>query len=142
MNNFEYVQKIETLNNGFFAENARKPTMFIQTFGCQMNERESEKLNALLLAMGYLESPNEEDADLVLYNTCCVREKAETKIFGKLGSLKSQKKSQPNKIIALCGCMPQRPEVIAEINAHYKHIDIIFGTFNKYSFPRLLYQRL
>ncbi|MCL1988977.1 MAG: tRNA (N6-isopentenyl adenosine(37)-C2)-methylthiotransferase MiaB [Firmicutes bacterium] len=142
MKNFEYIQRVETLSNGFFAENFRKPTMFIQTFGCQMNERESEKLNSLLLAMGYLESPSEESADLVLYNTCCVREKAETKIFGKLGSLKSQKRTQPNKIVALCGCMPQRPEVIEEINAHYKHIDIIFGTFNKNSFPKLLYQRL
>lgn len=120
----------------------KRPTMFIRTFGCQMNDRESEKLHGQLTAMGYTESHSEENADLVLYNTCCVREAAENKVYGNLGRLKAYKVKQPGKIVVFCGCMPQREEVVAEINAHHRHIDIIFGTFNKQELPRLLYEYL
>ena len=136
------IQQVRALNDSFFSKNGRSPSMFIRTFGCQMNDRESEKLQGLLIAMGYVAAPSEEEADLVLYNTCCVRKAAENKVFGKLGYLKAYKAKQPGKVIVLCGCMPQREEVMTEINRHHRHIDVIFGTFNKHHFPRLLYEHL
>ena len=142
MTETSYIQQVRKLSDGFFSEKGRQPSMFIQTFGCQMNDRESEKFHGLLLAMGYSESYSEEAADLVLYNTCCVRENAEKKIYGKLGHLKAYKRVQPNKVIVLCGCMPQREEVIKEVKRYHRHIDVIFGTFNKHHFPRLLFEHL
>jgi len=132
-----HIQQVQAISDNFFAENGRKPGMFIRTFGCQMNERESEKLHGLLSAMGYAESASEEEAELVLYNTCCVRESAENRVYGNLGYLKALK-----KIVVLCGCMPQRPEVITEIKRGYRHVNIIFGTFNKHHFPKLLLEYL
>jgi len=137
-----HIQKIHGLSDAFFTEHGRFPSMFIQTFGCQMNDRESEKLFGLLQAMGYVESPSEDAADLILYNTCCVRGKAEEKVFGRLGRLKTYKKAQPKKVIVVCGCMPQRAEVIDELKRSHKHVDVVFGTFNKHHFPKLLLEHL
>jgi len=142
MTEVSYIQQVRRLSDGFFSEKGRQPSMFIQTFGCQMNERESEKLHGLLLAMGYSESPGEAEADLVLYNTCCVRGSAENRVYGKLGNLKIYKKKNPDKVIVLCGCMPQREEVMEEISRHHRQVDIVFGTFNKHHFPRLLFEYL
>ena len=137
-----YIQQIQRLSSDFFSNKGRSPSMFIQTFGCQMNDRESEKLQGLLFAMGYVEAYSEEEADLVMYNTCCVRENAENKVYGRLGHLKTYKIKQPSKVIVVCGCMPQRKEVIEELNRSCRHVDIIFGTFNKHHFPRLLLDHL
>ena len=137
-----YIQQVKMLSESFYLEKGRYPSMFIRTFGCQMNDRESEKLHALLLAMAYEEAPSENNADLVLYNTCCVRESAENKVFGNLGYLKEQKHSQPGKVIVFCGCMPQREEIMTKIKHHHRHIDVIFGTFNKHHFPKLLFEHL
>ncbi|MCL2399602.1 MAG: tRNA (N6-isopentenyl adenosine(37)-C2)-methylthiotransferase MiaB [Defluviitaleaceae bacterium] len=142
MTDILYIQQVKRLCDDFFSTNGYYPGMFVQTFGCQMNDRESEKLQGLLLTMGYKEACNEEEADLVIYNTCCVRENAEKRVYGKLGYLKSCKTKQPNKVIVLCGCMPQREEVLTEINRSYRHVDIVFGTFNKHHFPRLLFEHL
>ena len=130
-----YIQQIQSLNT-------HSPSMFVQTFGCQMNERESEKLRGVLISMGYTEAESEETADLVLYNTCCVRESAENRVFGKLGYLKAQKAKNPQKTLVFCGCMPQRPEVLDIINKQHRHLDVIFGTFNKHRFPQLLLKHL
>lgn len=137
-----YIQQVQILSDDFFSSYGRKPSMYIKTFGCQMNDRESEKLQGLLIAMGYQKSSNEDEADLVLYNTCCVRESAENKVYGRLGRLKTIKAKQPGKVIVLCGCMPQRVEVMAELNRFHKHLDIVFGTYNKHHFPRLLHEHL
>ena len=137
-----YIQRLQGLSDTFFLKKGRKPSMFIRTFGCQMNLRESEKIQGILLAVGYEESYDEEEADLILYNTCCVRQNAENKVYGKLGRLKAHKERCPGKVIVLCGCMPQREEVMEEINRHHKHVDIVFGTFNKHHFPKLLYEHL
>lgn len=114
----------------------------LTTFGCQMNTSDSNKLEGVLERIGYLKTENEKEADFVLYNTCCVRENAEQKVYGKLGHLKAAKRSNPNLIIALCGCMMQQDVVIKELQKHHKHVDIIFGTFNIYKFPELLKARL
>jgi len=138
----EAIKQVRARSDQQLAETTRRPSMFIQTFGCQMNVRESEKLHGLLLEMGYSLSPSEKEADLVVYNTCSVRESAENKVFGKLGYLKAYKAEQPGKIIVLCGCMPQRESVMEEIRRHHSHIDIIFGTYNKHHFPQLLFEHL
>ena len=117
---------------------AVKPKAHIKTYGCQMNVHDSETLLGLLTAMGYGETAEETDADLVIYNTCCVRENAENKVYGNLGFLKHIKKDKPHLKIALCGCMMQQDTVVANIQKQYAHVDIIFGTFNLHRFPQLL----
>lgn len=114
----------------------------VSTYGCQMNVNDSQKLEDILEQIGYVQVDKEADADFVLYNTCCVRENAEQKVYGNLGHLKAAKRNNPNLIIALCGCMMQQDTVIAELQKHHKHVDIIFGTFNLYKLPELLQIRL
>jgi len=111
---------------------------FIKTFGCQMNEKQSETLCGVLETIGYEETTDETQADFVLYNTCTVRENAELKVYGRLGHLKSFKRKNPNLIIALCGCMMQQETTVEEIKKTQKHVDIIFGTFNFHKLPELI----
>lgn len=110
----------------------------IQTFGCQMNARDSEKLLGILEKVGYVEGTDEETADFVIYNTCTVRENANLRVYGRLGQLGAMKKKYPHKMIALCGCMMQEPEVIEKLKKSYRFVDLIFGTHNIYKFAELL----
>ncbi len=119
------------------AEEGRKLSFCLRTFGCQMNARDSEKLSGILTAVGY-EPSDREDADLVLYNTCTVRENANNRLYGHLGSLAGYKKKNPHMIIALCGCMMQEEHVREKILKSYPYVDLIFGTFNLYKFAELL----
>ncbi len=112
-------------------------TCCIKTFGCQMNARDSEKLRGILELSGYVLTDS-EDADFVLYNTCTVRENANLKVYGRLGYLNGLKKKHPDKMIALCGCMMQEPEVVEKIKKSYRFVDLIFGTHNIYKFAELL----
>ncbi|MEG1847315.1 MAG: tRNA (N6-isopentenyl adenosine(37)-C2)-methylthiotransferase MiaB [Lachnospiraceae bacterium] len=109
----------------------------VKTFGCQMNVRDSEKLEGVLHAIGYLDSDSEE-ADFVIYNTCTVRDNANQKVYGKLGALGTKKKSNPHKKIALCGCMMQEAGVLEKIKKSYRFVDLIFGTHNNYKFAELI----
>lgn len=107
--------------------------------GCQMNAHDSEKLEGMLSEMGYERTEEEKEADFIIYNTCCVRENAELKVYGKLGWLKHYKETKnPNAIIALCGCMMQQETVLATLCQKYRHVDIVFGTFNLYKLPELV----
>ncbi|ONI47270.1 tRNA (N6-isopentenyl adenosine(37)-C2)-methylthiotransferase MiaB [Candidatus Epulonipiscioides saccharophilum] len=117
-------------------------TFFIGTFGCQMNALDSEKIEGILTEIGYTKAENEKTADFLIYNTCCVRENAELKIFGKLGALKHRKKTKPNFMVALCGCMMQQDVVMDTLKKKYKFVDIIFGTYNIYKLPELLQARI
>lgn len=117
-------------------------TYYITTFGCQMNARDSEKLKGILENMGYIEADEEVKADFVIYNTCCVRENAELKVYGRIGYLKSIKKKRPDMMIAICGCMMQQESVIAKIKTSYKHVDLVFGTHNLYKLAELMETRL
>ncbi|MCR4751324.1 MAG: tRNA (N6-isopentenyl adenosine(37)-C2)-methylthiotransferase MiaB [Eubacterium sp.] len=107
------------------------------TFGCQMNARDSEKLRGMLSEAGF-QITEEEDADLVLYNTCTVRENANLKVYGRLGYMHSLKKKDPDKIIGLCGCMMQEPSVIETLRREYPFVNMIFGTHNLHRLPFLL----
>lgn len=113
-----------------------------KTFGCQMNARDSEKLNGILEKIGYIETDEEEKADFVIYNTCTVRENANQRVYGRLGQLGRMKKQNPDMMIALCGCMMQEPEVVEKLKQSYRFIDLIFGTHNIYKFAELLETRM
>ena len=110
----------------------------ITTFGCQMNVHESEKLAGVLSARGFLPAENQEDADVIIFNTCAIREGAEDRAIGNVGSLKKLKKQFPNKIIAICGCMTQQKEVSERIYKTFPFVDIIFGTKNLDKFEEFL----
>ena len=115
----------------------RTLTCAVITFGCQMNARDSEKLAGILELAGY-ELVEEETADFVIYNTCTVRDNANQRVYGRLGNLNSLKKKNPNKKIALCGCMMQEDSVIEKIKQSYSFVNLIFGTHNIYKFAELL----
>lgn len=133
-----FIEAIAEKNLRYYAIHQVKPKYIIQTFGCQMNEHDSEKLCAMLDSMGYEQGMMVEECDLIIYNTCAVRENAELKVFGNLGHLKLAKKKNPDLKIAVCGCMMQQPHVVKEIKSKYKHVDLVFGTHNLYKFPELL----
>lgn len=116
----------------------KKKTYFIQTYGCQMNEHDSEKISWLLENMKYIKADNKEKSDLIIYNTCLVRENAELKVYGQLGALKNLKRKNPKLIIAVCGCMMQTEKARNVILSKYKHVDIIFGTNNIHKLPQLI----
>lgn len=120
----------------------RQLSFCVTTFGCQMNARDSEKLVGILEQIGYIEEPEEEKADLVIYNTCTVRENANQRVYGRLGQLGRIKKKNPHMMIALCGCMMQEPEVVEKLKKSYRFIDLIFGTHNIYKFAELLATRM
>lgn len=116
-------------------------TMSIQTLGCQMNAKDSEKMTAILAYIGY-EEVEEPVADFVLYNTCTVRENANLKIYGRLGYLKNHKKKNSHMKIALCGCMMQEPDEVERIRKSYPFVDLVFGTHNIYKLAELLYTQI
>ena len=109
--------------------------------GCQMNARDSEKLRGVLKGIGYVEG-EEDEADFVIYNTCTVRENANSRVYGRLGQLKPRKARSPQMLVGLCGCMMQEPEVVEKLKKSYRFVDIIFGTHNIYKFAELIATRL
>ncbi len=111
---------------------------FIETWGCQMNEEDSEKLSGMLKSQGYSRTEIKEEASVIIFNTCCVRENAELKVYGNLGALKGLKRKNPNLVIAVCGCMMQQEGMAESIIKKYPFVDIIFGTHNAYKFPEYL----
>ena len=111
---YYFMAKCREWTKSFEQKNGRVPTACVTTFGCQMNARDSEKLRGILKEMGY-EEASEEKADFVIYNTCTVRENANTRVYGRLGQLKPRKKKHPHMMIGLCGCMMQEPEVVEKL---------------------------
>ncbi len=138
---YYFAAKCRQWVEDFKEKNGRAPTACIQTFGCQMNARDSEKLLGILTRIGY-EETDDERADFVLYNTCTVRENANKRVYGRLGYLNTLKKKNPDMMIALCGCMMQEKEVVERIKKSYRFVDIIFGTHNIFRLAELLCQRL
>ncbi|ABS34588.1 tRNA (N6-isopentenyl adenosine(37)-C2)-methylthiotransferase MiaB [Clostridium botulinum] len=111
---------------------------FIETWGCQMNEEDSEKLSGMLKKEGYIRTEERENADVIIFNTCCVRENAELKVYGNLGILKGLKSKNPNLIIAVTGCMMQQKGMAETIKKKFPFVDIIIGTHNLHNFPNYL----
>lgn len=112
----------------------------IITFGCQMNDHDSEVMAGLLEGMGYQQAPDIREADVILINTCCVRETAENKVWGLLGSLKHLKEERADLLIGVGGCMMQQAGAREKIRARYPHVDLVFGTHNRHELPRLIEQ--
>ena len=112
------------------------------TFGCQMNARDSEKIEGILKSAGYHLTEKEEEADVIIYNTCTVRENANTRVYGRLGYLNSLKKKKPHLMIILCGCMMQEAHVVEKIQKSYRFVDLIFGTYNVYQLAELMVRRM
>ena len=131
----EYIERVKELN--------KDKTLYynILTMGCQLNENDSEKLAGMLEEMGYIETSDVENANLYLINTCCVRENAEEKLFGKLGELKNLKKKN-NAIIAIGGCMMQEKHIQEKLRNSYPYVDIIFGTHTLHKLPEDMYKIL
>lgn len=133
-----YINLFKKENDEYFAKTGKRKKYLTVTYGCQMNEHDSETLSGMLEKMGYTSTDNKEEANLIIYNTCCVRENAELKVYGNLGSLKQLKQKKDDLIIAVCGCMMQQPQVVKEIKKKYRHVDLVFGTHNLFRFPELL----
>jgi len=110
----------------------------IRTYGCQMNEHDSETMAGILEQMGFAPTDEELEADIILFNTCAIRENAEDKVFGELGNMKRIKNNNPNLILGLCGCMSQEEKVVNKVLRSYQHVDLIFGTHNIHRLPVLL----
>ena len=129
----EYIEKVKKINQN------KNLKYSILTMGCQLNENDSEKLCGMLEEMGYTKTENQKEADLALFNTFCVRENAEDKLFGKLGELKKIKEER-GTIIAIGGCMMQEKHITNKIKESYPYTDIIFGTHTLHKFPEDLYK--
>ena len=120
----------------------RQPLACAVTFGCQQNEADTELIRGMLVDMGFGLTEDETQADLLIFNTCAIREHAEMRVFGNVGQTSHYKKANPDVIICVCGCMPQQPQVAEKIKNSYPYVDIVFGTHALYKFPELLYRRL
>ena len=139
--------EIKIINNDYkvpdnMKEIGKGKKYFIKTYGCQMNVHDSELLKAILEDMSFKESLEMEDADIILLNTCAIRENAHNKMFGFLGRVKHLKESKPNIICGICGCMAQEESVVEEIINKYKWVDIVFGTHNLHKLPNILEESL
>ncbi|MBO6060597.1 MAG: tRNA (N6-isopentenyl adenosine(37)-C2)-methylthiotransferase MiaB [Clostridia bacterium] len=115
-----------------------KPRYYIETYGCQMNEHDSETIAGMLEAMGYSKAEDKSEADLILFNTCCIRDHAEKRTFGNVGFIKELKAQNPALITAVCGCMMQQKEVAKRLAARFPFVDMVFGTNELAVFPQLL----
>ena len=132
----EFEQKIRALHEGRTA-----PLLaMVDTFGCQQNVADSQHIMGMLEAMGCTFVTAPEDADIVVLNTCAIRDHAEKRVYGTLGALTHTKKADPEQVICLCGCMAQRPEVAEKVRQSYRHVDLVFGPQALWKFPELLYQ--
>ena len=127
---FEIPSRMQNIGEG--------KTYFIRTYGCQANERDSETLRGILEAMGYVQSDVMETSQIVILNTCAIRENAEQKVFGKIGNLKSIKANREDMIICICGCMAQEESVVEKIMTKHPQVDLVFGTHNIHRLPQLL----
>ncbi len=130
----DFIEKIKSENKAL----NYTPFAFVETYGCAQNENDSEKLKGMLVDMGYAICESSDDADVILFNTCSVRENADLKVFGNLGALKHAKTKKPNLIIGVCGCMMQQEHIAEEVRKKYKHVDMVFGTHSLYKFPEVL----
>ena len=108
---------------------------YIRTYGCQMNEHDTEVMAGIFLGLGYEPTDSVEDANVILLNTCAIRENAENKVFGELGHLKHLKLEKPDLLLGVCGCMSQEESVVNKILKTYQHVDMIFGTHNIHRLP-------
>jgi len=130
LNEYKLNEELKTIGKGL--------KYFIKTYGCQMNEHDSENISAILEDLSYTRTEIMEEADLIILNTCAIRENAHNKVFGMVGRVKHLKETNPNIVLAICGCMAQEEVIVDEILEKYNWIDLVFGTHNIHKLPQLL----
>ena len=130
----EYCAEVRAMNERL----PRVPLAWVDTYGCQQNEADSELIRGMLTEMGYEMTDSEKEADVIVINTCAIREHAEQRVFGNVGALVHGKRRNPNQIICLCGCMAQEPHVAERIRKSYPHVDLVFGPHALWRFPEFL----
>ena len=135
---FGYCDKIAAL----FQAQGKTPKAYVETYGCQQNEADSEKLRGYLAQCGYAMATEAEGADVVVMNTCAIREHAEQRVFGNLGALTHTKRRHPEQKIFLCGCMAGEDKVVSRIKTSFPHVDGVFSTHHLWQFPEILYAAL
>ncbi len=133
-----YIQEVRNIVSEKFTD---LPLANVKTFGCAQNENDSEKIRGLLYQLGYSMTDSLDNSDIVIYNTCAIRENAELKIFGNIGKLKALKTANPDMIVAVCGCMVMQQHIVDKIKKSYPFVDVVFGTNNIEILPQLIYQR-
>ena len=132
----EFERKIAALHR----QRGQTPLALVDTFGCQQNVADSQHIMGMLQAMGFEFTDDAHKADIIVLNTCAIRDHAEKRVFGNLGALTHTKKENPHQIICLCGCMAQRPEIARKVRTSYRHVDLVFGPQAMWKFPELLYR--
>ena len=131
----EYIEKVKAIN----AKREQMPLAHVHSFGCQQNVSDGEKIKGMLAQMGYGFTPETAFADLILFNTCAVRENAEDRVFGNIGALKKLKEKNRNLIIAVGGCMVQQEHIAQRMRKSFPQVDIIFGTHVMHTLPQMIY---
>ena len=132
----DYCRRVRS----FSLDRPTQPLAMVDTYGCQQNEADSERIRGLLEEMGYAFTESEAEADVIVINTCAVREHAEMRVLGNVGALTHTKRNKPDQVICLCGCMAQEPRVSERIKKSYPHVDLVFGPQALWKFPELLWQ--
>ena len=147
-------EKINSLNEeqDIFTDKVKKllelqfqeapPLAHVHSFGCQQNVSDGEKIKGMLSSMGYGFTDSVDNADLIIYNTCAVRENAEARVFGNIGELKHLKANNPSLVIGLSGCMAQQEHIVEKVKKTYRHVDMVFGTFAMFTLPKLFFEVL
>lgn len=135
----DFIMKLLEDNNNYAVKNGRTRLALTETYGCQQNENDTERIRGMLKEAGFGFTEEQNEADVIIYNTCAVRENAEQKVFGRLGILKHMKEERRDVVIGLCGCMVQQPHITEKIRKIHPQVNLIFGTHELYRMPELLY---
>ncbi|MDD6563780.1 MAG: tRNA (N6-isopentenyl adenosine(37)-C2)-methylthiotransferase MiaB [Clostridiales bacterium] len=138
----KFIAKLKEDNMRFAARNGHTRLAHTETYGCQQNVNDTERIRGMLSKAGFEFTDDAKNADLVIYNTCAVRENAEQRVFGRLGILKHIKETHPDMIVGVCGCMVQQEHICEKIKKVHNHVDLIFGTHALYRMPELLYKTI
>ena len=123
-----------------YQASGKKPKALVETYGCQQNENDSERIRGMLFDMGFSFTDSREEADLILFNTCAVREGAEMRVLGNIGALKHLKNKRPDLLIGICGCMMQQEHMVKKLKSKYRHESLIIGTHALHTFPELMFR--
>ncbi len=135
----DFARRVFDINDDYFHKTGKQRLALTHSYGCQQNVSDGEKLDGQLARMGYGFTDNPDEADIIIYNTCAVREHAEDRVFGNVGALKHNKRRNPDMIIGVCGCMMQQEHVAEKIRRHYPYVDLVFGTYAAHKLPELVF---
>ncbi|MBQ2662710.1 MAG: tRNA (N6-isopentenyl adenosine(37)-C2)-methylthiotransferase MiaB [Clostridia bacterium] len=137
-----YIMRLKEDNMRYAAEYGHTRRALTETYGCQQNENDTERIRGMLKEAGFEFTEDSKKADVIIYNTCAVRENAEQKVFGRLGLLKPIKERRRNMVIGVCGCMVQQEHITEKIKKSHEHVDLVFGTHALYKMPELLWKAI